>query len=111
MIEMACVDVLVFVSLTTKVGINFVRLVIRMNVLIWGDNVFTDPRNMWWQFLLVDNKNNNDTWHSKIFDLFNNKSKIIFLLQFTVRFSVSYSDPEDISSWFFDDKMVHNIYG
>ena len=33
-----------------------------------------------------------------------NESKIIFLLIQTLRFSGSYFDPEDVSSWFFDDK-------
>ena len=45
-----------------------------------------------------------DTWHSKLFDLFNNKSKIIYLLQLTLRFAESYYEPEDTYSLFFDDK-------
>ena len=62
-------------------------------------------------FLSLITKNNNDTCHSIPFDLFNNKSQIIFLLWCTIRFTVSCSDPEDISSWLFYGKMVHNIYG
>ena len=61
---------------------------------------------MWWQFLVVNNKNSNDTCHSKLFDSFNNKPKIMFLLQRIIRLTESYSDPEDTSSWFFDDKNV-----
>ena len=49
-------------------------------------------------------QNNNDTYHSKIFDLFNNKSNIIFSWQPTFCFAELYYDPEDIFWWFFDDK-------
>ena len=54
--------------------------------------------------------NNNDTCHSKPFDLFNSKSKVMFLLGRTLLFVESYSDPEDTSSWFFDDRSAHIIY-
>ena len=43
-------------------------------------------------------KNSNDTCDSKLFDLFNNKSKIFFLLRRNLILSESYSDPEDVSS-------------
>ena len=46
----------------------------------------------------------NDTCHSKIFDLFHNKFKIIFLLQCTLHFAESYSDPEYTYSLLFDGK-------
>ena len=46
--------------------------------------------------------NNNDTCHSKLFDLFNNKFKIYFLCRQNLHFTVSYSDPEDTYSRFFD---------
>ena len=55
-------------------------------------------------FLLLRTKNNNDNFHSKFFDFFNNKSRIMFLWRRTVNFAESYSDPKDEASWFFDDK-------
>ena len=55
-------------------------------------------------YCCLEKKNNNDTYHSKLFDLFNSKSKIMFLLRKTLRFAESFSYPEDTSSLFFDDK-------
>ena len=79
-------------------------MIIGMNFVIWGVNVFTDMIHLWWQFGVIDNNNNNDTCHSKLFDLFNNKSKILLLLRRTISFSESYSDPEDTSAILFDGK-------
>ena len=53
--------------------------------------------------LLLRTKNNFDTCHSKIIDLFNIKSKIIYLWQQTLSFDESYSDLEDTFSLFFND--------
>ena len=75
-----------------------------MNFVILVVNMFTDLSHMRRQFRVIDKKNNNDTCHSKLFDLFNNKPKIIFLLRLTLRLSESYCDPEDTSSLFFDGK-------
>ena len=61
-----------------------------MSSLIWSicnDNL-----------LSLRTKNNNDTWHSKIFDLFNNKPKIMFLWRWIVCFAESYYDIEGTSS-------------
>ena len=55
-------------------------------------------------FLSLRTKNNNDTCHLKLFDLFNNKSKIMFILQQTLGFAESYYDLYGTSSWLFDDK-------
>ena len=49
-------------------------------------------------FLALRTQNNNDTCHSKLINLFNIKSKKMFLLQQTLRFDESYYDPEDKSS-------------
>ena len=74
---------------TTWVNNHFAHLIMRINFVIWRVNLFTDMSHMWWQFLVVDNKNNYYTCHSKLFDLFNNKSKIMFLSQQTLRFAES----------------------
>ena len=56
--------------------------------------------------LSLRKKNNNDTFYFKLFDLFNNKSKIMFLFQQKLCFTESYSDPKDTPSWLFDDKTT-----
>ena len=54
-------------------------------------------------FLSFRKKNNNDIWHSKLFDLFNSKSKIIFYYDKLFVF-LSYYGPKYTSSWLFEDK-------
>ena len=65
----------------------------------------------YYNFLLLRTKNNNDSYYSKLFDLFNNKPKITFLWWQTLRFSYSYYVPIDTSLCIFDNKIVHNVYG
>ena len=55
-------------------------------------------------FLSSRKKSKNYTFHSKLFDLFNNKFKIMFLCGKTDHFDESYSDPDDTYSWLFDRK-------
>ena len=62
-------------------------------------------------FLSLRRKNNSDTYHQKIFDLFNNKFKIFFYHDILF---VSLNDILIQKIYLYDYlmvKMVHNIYG
>ena len=54
-------------------------------------------------------ENNNDTYHSKLFYLFNNKPWIIFLWRQIVFFAELYSDLENTSSWLFEKNGAYYL--
>ena len=85
-----------FSIITNSVNNNFDHLILGMNFL-FEELIFSLIRSIFDKNFLSLKKNNNGNFHSKLFDLFNNNSKITNLLQRTLRFAEPYSDTEDTS--------------